>query len=126
MSKDSLNIDKNIGQINISHGGVQNVSQTVNLGQPIEDNPEHQLVEALQRLVEELEKLDDLLTQEKKEEVIYDFQEAVDKVSNDKLSPGFLSILNTKLQNLSGLVAGSATVCQLISTTIEIIQKIKG
>ncbi|MGA8942947.1 MAG: hypothetical protein WB502_09570 [Thermoactinomyces sp.] len=125
MVKDGFNIGKNIGQINISHGGTQKVSQTVNLGQPVEDKPEHQLVEALQRLVAELEKLD-VLTQEKKEEVIYDFQEAADKVSNGNVSTGFLSILNTKLQNLNGLATGSATVCQIISTAIEIIQQIKG
>lgn len=125
MSKNEFNIDKNIGQINISHGGNQNISQTVHLGQPAEEDPKHQLAEVLRELVRELEKTD-ILAPDKKEEAIYDFEEAANKISDDQISAGFLSILNTKLQNLNGLLAGSATACQFISTALDILEKIKG
>ena len=63
---------------------------------------------------------------EKKEEALYDLEEASSKVYADQMSTNFLSILNTKLQNLSGLLAGSEAVCQLINTAVSILEKIKG
>ncbi|MBA4549515.1 hypothetical protein H1R82_09960 [Thermoactinomyces intermedius] len=125
MSKNELNISENNGQINISHGGPQNVSQTVNLGKLDEEDPKRQLVEVLEKIVKELEKTESL-PPEKKEEALYDLEEASSKVSADQMSANFLSILNTKLQNLSGLLAGSEAVCQLINTAVSILEKIKG